>query len=286
MTAINALPADISSLHNAASQLVLHYRASAPDVLPDRKYEINTRYADIMLRRVLARGETLSQNRGPNERTVGCCRDSAILFVSLARSKGYAARIRVGFAPYFDDNGLMLDHTVAEIWDAQESRWRLVDANVPRDWVRKVDGQVVDWLNLRPGIDFQNASQAWLLARAGTIDANRYTVFAEAPPGALRGLSFIGHNVAHDLAGLDKKEMLLWEDWGARNDYTEEVPAAEVSVLDEVSMLIQEQSVDPGVVSGLMAREELTIPDVVMLYDPYAPADAPKPEDVSRITRV
>ncbi|KAJ3477057.1 hypothetical protein NLG97_g8941 [Lecanicillium saksenae] len=126
LPAIAALPADISSLHHAANQLVLHYRAMEKYVLPERKSEIQTRYADAMFTRIFTRGPgaTLSQDRGPVDKTVGCCRDSALLFVSLARSKGYAARIRIGFNAY-TAAGYMQDHTVAEIWDPEAKRWRL-----------------------------------------------------------------------------------------------------------------------------------------------------------------
>ncbi|KAJ4158080.1 uncharacterized protein LMH87_008625 [Akanthomyces muscarius] len=279
LAAIAALPSDIPALHHAANQLVLHYRAQAAYVLPERQSEIHTRYAAVMFTRLFTRGPgaTLSADRERLDQTVGCCRDSALLLVSLARSKGYAARIRSGFASYFAP-GYMLDHVVAEIWEPDAQRWRLVDADVPR-------AAGVDVLDLRPGIDFQTAPQAWRQVRAGggAVATSRYTGFVDAPPD-LRGEPFIAHNVLHDLAALDKTELLLWEEWGVLLDYayTESMPEAEKDRLDEVSAVTEHQGVRIEDVKRFMEREELAVPKTVMLYDPYAPDSPPKPVDVSR----
>lgn len=285
LPAIQALPSDIISLHHAANQLVLHYRALADHVLPERRQEIHTRYADAMFTRIFTRGPgaTLSEDRGRQDKTVGCCRDSALLFVSLARSKGYGARIRIGFAAYFNP-GYMLDHTVAEIWDPAETRWRLVDADVPATISVEVGGKKVDPLDLRPGIDFVTAPELWALARAGKItDVDRYTGYPEASAG-IRGWPFIAHNVLHDLAALEKKELLLWDEWGWL-EYAEQVPEERLPMLDEVTEVTKHREVAIEDVKKLMARDDIAIPDTAMLYDPYGEAP-PKPVDISRALKV
>jgi hypothetical protein len=113
---IDELPADLAALREASSQLVFHYRADgdwAENGVPaERAAEIDTRYADAMFELLLSRGEpTLARKRLPPDRVVGCCRDSTLLFVSLARRKGIPARMRVGFAAYLEP-GLLIDHVV------------------------------------------------------------------------------------------------------------------------------------------------------------------------------
>ncbi|MHB1009404.1 MAG: transglutaminase-like domain-containing protein [Propionibacteriaceae bacterium] len=84
----------------------------------------------------------MSEPRQPSERFVGCCRDFTALFVSFARAHGIPARSRVGFSGYFVD-GWWLDHVVAEVWDADQNRWRLVEAQVPADFRDVVTGDVL-----------------------------------------------------------------------------------------------------------------------------------------------
>jgi hypothetical protein len=68
-----------------------------------------------------------------------------------------------------------MDHVVAEVWDAQEQRWRLIDAELPDGHVDPTDGAVLDPLDL-PGNRFIVAPDAWLRCREGKDDPDRYLV--------------------------------------------------------------------------------------------------------------
>jgi len=50
-----------------------------------------------------------------------------------------------------------------------------------------------------------------VLWRAGEADPQTFGIFK----GDLRGLWFIARNLVHDLAALNKMELLRWDDWGA-----------------------------------------------------------------------
>jgi hypothetical protein len=146
--------------------------------------EINTCRAEAMLA-LLERGEpSLARPRRAPDRAVGCCRDSTLLFLALARHKGFAARARVGFAAYFQP-GWLLDH----------------------DWLDLTDDQ------------FVTGPRAWRAARAGEADPARYVVAPGLDVPALRGWPYLAHNVLHDLAALGKTEMLLWDGWGLQMEY-------------------------------------------------------------------
>ena len=89
----------------------------------------------------------LARKRQPPDRVVGCCRDSTVLFLALARHKGIPARTRVGFAAYFYP-GWLIDHVIAEAWDAAAGRWRLVEPELDSRWTPELNGRPVDWLDL------------------------------------------------------------------------------------------------------------------------------------------
>jgi hypothetical protein len=283
--AIDALPAELAALREASSQLVFHYRAGgdfAENKVPaERMAEINTRYADAMLALILERGEpTLGRKRQAPDRLVGCCRDATVLFLALARHKGIPARARVGFAAYFHP-GWLLDHVVAEVWDDQDGRWRLVDPEMDGGWTPEVNGRRVDWLDLTDD-QFVTGPRAWRAARAGNADPERYVVAPELDLPGLRGWPYLAHNAIHDLAALNKTEMLLWDEWGMQLGYGPgPVPAAVAAVLDEVCALTADPAVTADTLTEFGGRDGLRIPPTVTSFDPHGAP--PRQVDVTRV---
>jgi hypothetical protein len=132
---LDDLPRDVSGLCQVVQGLVVHYRLGHLfdlEIPEERLPEIDTRYAESMLERIAElENRSLTEERPPEKRLVGCCRDFTVLFVAMARHLGIPARARVGFADYFvpDYN---VDHEVAEVWDAGERRWRLSHWRQPK----------------------------------------------------------------------------------------------------------------------------------------------------------
>lgn len=122
---LDDLPRDVAGLCRVVQGLVVHYRLGHLfdlEIPEERLPEIDTRYAESMLTRIVElQDSSLAEERPPEKRLVGCCRDFTVLFVTMARHLGIPARARVGFADYFvpDYN---VDHEVAEVWDAGERR--------------------------------------------------------------------------------------------------------------------------------------------------------------------
>jgi hypothetical protein len=271
--AIDDLPADIRALREASSQLVFHYRAGGDfaeqGVPAERTVEINTRYADAMFALLLERGEpAFDRTRQAPDRVVGCCRDATVLFLSLARHKGIPARARVGFAAYFHP-GWLIDHVIAEVWDEAEGRWRLVDPEMSSEWTPEVDGRVVDWMDLTDD-QFVTGPRAWQAARAGKSDPARHVVAPDLDVPVLRGWPYIAHNAIHDLAALNKTEMLLWEGWGMQLSHGPgPVPEPDAAALDEICARTADPEVSPDAVAALAGRDGLRVPQTVTRFDPY-----------------
>ncbi len=257
---------DLAELRRVARGLVIHYRVERALIADDRLDEIDTRYAEAMLSRLLELHDgALSETRPPGERLVGCCRDFTVLFVALARAHGLPARARVGFAGYFVP-GVMIDHVVAEVWDDGIKRWRRIDAELADDHADPTDGARLDPLDL--GRDrFLDGGTAWHRCRAGVSDPATFMVDPGLDLDATRGWPYLRHNLVHDLAALNKAEMLLWDGWGLADEAT--ATDADVELLDRVAAATANADPNLAELRGLYeAQPALRVPPEVTSYDP------------------
>lgn len=263
------LPSDIPSLRAIASGMVVHYRADDNQALgiPDERMdEINTRYAERMLRRISELDDRpLTTERPRQSRLMGCCRDFTVLFLSLLRHHGIPARGRVGFATYFVP-GWNVDHEVAEVWDATEWRWRLIDAELDDTHVDPTNDATFAALDL-PRDRFLAAGSAWKACRSGEADPEKFLVDPSLEIPETRGWMQLRHNLVQDLAALNKAEMILWDTWGLLENETISEP--EGALLDHVA---ETTRVDEPAFAAVRQRyndhADLRVPDVVTSFSP------------------
>jgi len=87
--------------------------------------------AQSMLAELLRRDKNYSLNRKIEDKIHVCCREQAILLVSILKSKGFSARVRSGFAKYVNTTGISAgDHWLTEYYDIKKEKWTLVDADM------------------------------------------------------------------------------------------------------------------------------------------------------------
>ncbi|MEP7188865.1 MAG: transglutaminase domain-containing protein, partial [Roseiflexaceae bacterium] len=139
----NMLPDNLPGIAHAVQGLVYHYVADEQSyhwpVPKERLPEIDTRMVENMLARITTMdARPLTETRAPQKRLIGCCRDFTALFVAAVRHKGIAARSRHGFASYFVP-GSFIDHVIAEVWEEDRQRWRMVDPELPPEGFPNVD---------------------------------------------------------------------------------------------------------------------------------------------------
>lgn len=275
----DALPDDLAGLRGVSQQLVTHYMFSGEGGGPvkgERLAETDIRYADAMIRRLLELGPpSLIGERPTAQRIVGCCRDFALLFVTMARHKGFPARIRVGYAGYFQP-GWYLDHVVAEVWDKGTGRWRLIEPEISDDFEPADSDGRFDPLDIPPE-RFVTGARAWLAARAGRLDPERCVVAPDFDEPYTRSWLSLRHHVVQDLAALNKAEMLLWDQWGILN---EDDPLGEAALLDQLAQTIADPGCPAEEIAGWARREGLAVPPTVISYSPTQPE--PLTVDVSR----
>jgi hypothetical protein len=218
-----ALPDDPRELARVVRGLLIHRLEGGLfgfEIAEERvRDDAETRYVDEILKLITRRSdEPLSTPRPYADRFVGICRDFALLYCSFLRAKAIPARIRSGFADYFDTDGFHHDHVVTEYWDARHG-WRLADAQL-------MDGRALDFEPMDvPRDRFLVAGKAWQLIRAGKADPKSFGL--KLPDGGLIGEWFVAGNIRLDLAAVNKVETLLWDIWGigagGDEDMTDEI---------------------------------------------------------------
>ncbi|MFL7809246.1 MAG: transglutaminase-like domain-containing protein, partial [Anaerolineae bacterium] len=130
---LDALPDDVPSLVKALQGVMVHIfwaESYGLQLGDERKAEVNLRRVDAQLARIVELDDhPLTEERPYEHKLVGNCRDFSVVLTAMLRHQGVPARARCGFGTYFTP-GRYEDHWVCETWDAAQSRWVLVDAQL------------------------------------------------------------------------------------------------------------------------------------------------------------
>lgn len=233
---LSGLPADLPGLCEVVRGWVLH-PFDAPlfgvQLPPEREAQDGfCRGAAAKLGRILALdGRPLTQPRPPAARLSAHCMNFAVLLTALLHRRGVPARVRSGFAAYFDP-AKRYNHWITEVWRADEDRWVRVDAQMgPQQ--REALGLRFDVHDLPAG-QFETATEAWAACRAGQSDPGVYGWDWERPEA--HGWPYLRAQVVHDIAALHGTDSFPGTDrWGLA--VGEDVTGEELSLLDHAADL-------------------------------------------------
>jgi hypothetical protein len=259
---LGGLPRDPGQLARVVRDLIIH-RGEGPRfayAIPEERVheDAESRYAARLLRILAERGDApLTERRAPAERFVGTCRDFALLHCSLLRTTGTAARLRCGFARYFD--AYYADHWVTE-YRLPDGSWRLADPQVHHEYDIDFDPMDV------PRDQFLVATDAWRACREGGADPRRFGVFDLNGIEGLsyHGLWFVRADVLRDLAALNGVELLPWDAWGPEILDDTALDADELALIDSVAAAGGEDEL-----RRLYRDPRLTVPDEIVSYTTY-----------------
>lgn len=208
-------------------------------VLPEGRTREDADFYSVndMLRELVTRNpQGLTMERAPAERLVLSCRFHAMLLVSMVKSRGVPARVRVGFGGYLaPESGKHYDHWISEIWNEREARWMSVDPDVQR----------IDF------DEFELAWDVWLRARAGEIDPQKYGFHV------WWGMGFIVGNLCHDLFANLNNELIYWEGPDLFHKETEQLTAEEIAFVDRLAHLLEHPEENLDELMELVAENEL-----------------------------
>ncbi|MEU5086255.1 transglutaminase domain-containing protein [Streptomyces sp. NPDC021356] len=254
---VSGLPRDPGLLAGVVRDLVIHRGEGERfgyAIPPDRLHQdAESRYVREILRLLRERAATpLTVRRPPGTRFVGTCRDFALLHCSLLRATGTPARVRCGFATYFE-GGDHADHWVTEFRTPQGG-WRLADAQLHHTY----DGLDFDPTDV-PRDRFLVAADAWRACRTGRADPRRFGVIGLE---GIAGLWFVGGDVLRDLAALNGVELLPWDSWGRGISDDASLTEDDIALVDRVAAARTEAEL------RRLYKEDprLTVPEVITSY--------------------
>lgn len=168
----------------------------------------------------------LTDSRPASARSVGTCRDFALLICAIMRCHAIPARVRCGFASYFTE-AQWEDHWVCEVRIGD--RWQRIDAQldaIHRDWLRIA----FDILDL-PREVFMTADEAWRSARASKLSPETLG------HGDARGLWFAYVNLVRDRLALADCLSSDWDGWRAVASESQSLSPESIALGDQLARL-------------------------------------------------
>jgi hypothetical protein len=209
----------------------------------------------------------LGEPRDPFHRSVGCCRDFALMLTSILRHKGIPARVRTGVALYFvaPEGRLIEDHYVTEHWDAAGGCWQLTDPQID-DVQRPAIADGLDTTDL-PRDVFLTGWELYEGLRAGRIPEQ-----VGFPPRNA-GFTYGRNKVFADFVGLTGRELPVHSWWGVGDPLQESEPGDDELVDRMIEIMQRIDRDDPAALQEALeltaTHPRLVMPDgyVVPTYE-------------------
>lgn len=257
---------NIETLTDQVQRLFLHYADIDLFSIDKEKlnyYELNLRMINDILLTLQSKSEIdLSSHRDMHKRVMGVCRDTSLLLCSVLRSRGIPARLRSGFVTYFIP-GLFLDGFCLEFFDASINRWRAIDTRTTQLHLDHYKLHIdFDLMNV-PNNRFIFAADAWQMCRYHNADPVRFGSRQH------RGLFTVRNRMIHDLALLNKQEILIWDVWGAMLSSS----VTDFELLDALSDLLLNHCDDGNAIHAFYEdHDSLKVPNTILVDNPFLDA--------------
>lgn len=229
----DGLPTGIPALVKTLQGVMVHIFWAGSyglELTDERKGEVNLRYVEKQLARMLELDDRPLTEARPHERKlVGNCRDFSVMMAAILRHQGVPARARCGFGTYFIP-GHYEDHWVVEYWNAEQARWVLVDAQLDEmmQEALKLDFDPLD----TPRNRFIVGGDAWQLCRRGEANPDDFGIFE------WHGIEFVRGDLLRDFLAFSKVEILPWDGgWGYMVELAPEQVEPVYALMDRVAAL-------------------------------------------------
>ncbi|MGF7057943.1 transglutaminase-like domain-containing protein [Brassicibacter mesophilus] len=239
------LPTDIPKLCECIHKITLIDLLATMELVSipkEHSNDNNIRRVEEKLGKIAHRdNSSILNSRSYEKLLLGNCRDLSLIMCSVLRNHKIPARVRSGFATFFDPfQKKYFDHWVCEYWDKSEKRWIKVDPWMSQIQYRKELLPIELFkglleLNYNP-YDVKNeffitGGEAWINCRKKGHNADNYGTYGDL----LKGNWFVRDNMIRDLLCLNKLEPLPWDCWGIMGRENSDIKDRELAFLDEIA---------------------------------------------------
>jgi len=255
---VKDLPRDIPSIVKVVQNCLIHQHWAKQygiDVNESNIFEVNIREVENKLKRLNQKGITnIIEPITLDNKLIGICRDFTVLMTSLCRELNIPARSRCGFADYFEE-GKYIDHWVCEVWDKNEERWIMIDAQLD-EYQSKALEIIFNPIDIKDQ-HFITADQAWLMCRDNQTDPNIFGIFK------WWGYDYLRCNLILDANSLVGMAMQPWDFWdGYKSLPIEEWTEDNYREMDKLACLISTIDQDPSkLIEFVESNDKIKVPD-------------------------
>lgn len=258
------LPDDVPSLCKVVQGLLIHEgwaNAYGVSVSENRNLESSTRMVSEKMELIQQlEDRPLIEARPPEKRLISVCRDFALMLTAMLRQKGIPARVRYGFATYFnppDVKDAYGEHVITEYWNAPKQRWVLVDAQLDELQCKTVQISF-DPCDVPRNL-YLTADVAWRRYRNNEVDPKNFGFLPN-----YTGLWYVKAHLARDIAALNKIEMLCWDYWGIFERRDINLSDDDIKLLDQAAELSLAGNCALGELRSLYLKDmRIRVPPVV-----------------------
>lgn len=247
---IEQQPDNVEQICESISSLILNdflysiHCLQIPDLCSD---DVNLRSIKEKLTEINQRIQCNEFIKENDSCSLGNCRDISLTLCAILRHKGIPARLRSGFATFFNPIK-KFDHWICEYWNAEKYNWDRIDGWMYqiKKYIDKLPDEYAksfSYLGLNPlYLDskfFITGAEAWEKCRNGEDEFKNYGTYQIG----LEGEWFVRDNMIRDLFCLIKTEPLPWDCWGIMGKQNQTIDETEYMLLDKIASVLSSGNV-------------------------------------------
>jgi len=220
LSLVESVPNNIEAVCKCARNVIEHFHGlNSKKISLSRFLDVDLRCNATILERIKKSGyENIVDDISFNNKIIGTCRMQAVFACGLLRAKGIPARVRYKYCTYFIED-FNHEQVVVEYWCSKIKKWMTADPAMNHEVLEQKKIKIDFDLCQVPADKSMTISTAWKKCRRQLANPDSFGAYNQE--NRYNGYKHIRKKLYHDLACLNKVEVVEWDRWGPflLNDY-------------------------------------------------------------------